>query len=106
MGCLPYFKFYPGDWLADTRDLTYAEKGAYIDLLAWSWKRGPLPLDPNRRARIIGASPRRFEAVWEGLASHWIENGKGFVNPRLERERDKAIRVSEAAKCAAIARWS
>jgi len=43
---LPYFRFYPKDWICDTRDLSDRAKGAYIDILAAMYARGgPLPYD-------------------------------------------------------------
>lgn len=91
---MPYFKFYVGDWLSDTIDLTLEQRGAYIQLLAWSWKRGmPLPLDEVHRARILGLDPERFRDVWDGLRGHWRETDKGWVNQRLEKERKDAVKM-------------
>lgn len=107
MGCLPYFKFYPADWLADVLDLTLEQRGAYITFLAWSWKRDrPLPLEDEGRAKILGATVRQLQPIWRELADHWEETAEGFVNGRLEREREKAQKRSGAAKASAGARWN
>lgn len=107
MGCLPYFKFFPRDWLADTAELTLEEQGAYIRLLAWSWRRErALPLSPAERARILGVSTRKLQKVWEGIGEHWTEGSEGYFNPRLEEERMRAMNRSAVAAKAATERWS
>jgi uncharacterized protein YdaU (DUF1376 family) len=91
VGCLPYFKFFPADWLADVLDLTLAERGAYITFLAWSWKKeSPLPLDEGRRAGILGVQVRELRSVWPALEPYWQKTRKGYVNRRLESERKSA----------------
>lgn len=104
MGCLPYFKFYAADWLADVLDLNLTERGAYITFIAWSWKRGPLPLDSRARANILGVTPRSLQPLWRALAGHWTETPEGFINLRLESERSKAVKRSESATASAHAR--
>lgn len=107
MGCLPYFKFYAADWLADVLDLGLAERGAYITFIAWSWKRDkPLPMEPELRAKILGITPRQLGPIWAALEEHWDETPVGFVNPRLEAERTKARKRSESATASASARWN
>lgn len=101
MTSLPYFKFYASDWLADVLDLPLDQRGAYITFLAWSWKRGPLPYTRAARAQILGVSPRRLDTIWPALSAHWVKNGSGFVNPRLEIERLKASERSEKARASA-----
>jgi len=57
---LSRFDFYPRDWHLDTRDLSNAAKGVYIDLLATMYARGgPLPMDERERyAGCAAALPR------------------------------------------------
>jgi uncharacterized protein YdaU (DUF1376 family) len=57
---LSRFDFYPRDWHLDTRDLTNAAKGIYIDLLASIYARGaPLPHDEHELCRICGCATVR-----------------------------------------------
>lgn len=85
----PAFQFYAKDWLTGTRQLKLPDRGAYIDLLAWSWENGPLPEDTIQIAAIVGASSRDFSAIWRRLSAHWKKTPRGFVNKRLEQERRK-----------------
>src|SRR6266851_4554542 len=59
MGKNPSFPFYPADWIRDTRCLSPAAKGAWIDLLSemwWAQNRGTLTLPLVGYARVIGAT--------------------------------------------------
>lgn len=113
-GSLPYFKFYPGDWLSDfhVRAMEPADRGIYIDLLAFDWEEGGLPDDPEILAKVVGVDAERMRNAWEKLSARFIDhpNRDGWVtNRRLHRERkdiqDRAEKRSEAARKAAQARW-
>lgn len=110
MGCLPYFKFYAADWLSGVLGLTLEEQGAYIRLLAWSWEKGPLPLEDSKRATILGVSQPKLASLWNELSEHWEETEVGFVNERLETERaklaDQHDALSKAGSEGAKKRWA
>lgn len=66
----PAFQFYPGDWMQDTRALSLAAKGAWIDILCALWRsqnRGTLTLPLMGWARHIGASVEQTKAVIDEL---------------------------------------
>lgn len=108
---LAMLPWWPRDYLAATRGMTLAERGAYTDLLWFAWDMGSLPNDPQRLARMLGVSSEEFGAVWPGIKLKFVlsESG-GIVNERLERERTKAAgnraKASEKAAKAAEARWA
>ena len=110
MGCLPYFKFYVGDWISGVQGLTLEEEGAYVRLLAWSWQKGPLPLEKARRALILGVPAAKFNRIWKIVGEFWEETEVGFVNHRLERERAELVEkhqgLSEAGSKGAQKRWA
>lgn len=65
-------QFYPADWLGDTRPLSLAAKGAWIDILCIlhnSSTRGCVTLPVVGWARTIGASAEQAEAVIDELAT-------------------------------------
>jgi uncharacterized protein YdaU (DUF1376 family) len=107
LAMLPWF---PRDYLAATRGMTLAERGAYTDLLWFAWDMGALPNDPKRLARMLGVDAEEFDAVWPAIKSKFVLTGSGIVNERLERERQHSQRLrtkaSEKAAQAAKARWS
>lgn len=66
MAKLPAFQFYPGDWIQDTRALTLAAKGAWIDILCALWRsqtRGSLAMPLMGWARLLGCTADQAAAV-------------------------------------------
>jgi len=55
--------FWVERWLTspDVRMMSFAERGLYLEMLAWSWIMGPLPADPKRLARLLGADVQEIE---------------------------------------------
>lgn len=96
---LPYFPFYPADWLADAevRAMTLAQRGAYIDLLAIGWREDGLPDDVPSLARMIGGKPALVKQV---LAIMYVKRGGRFRNKRQESER-KAAQATSRKRAAA-----
>jgi uncharacterized protein YdaU (DUF1376 family) len=89
LAMLPWF---PRDYLAATRGMTLAERGAYTDMLFYAWDSGePLPDDISRIARMLGLTIEEFREVWPAIQSKFVKDRKGLINLRLERERAKAI---------------
>lgn len=92
----PSFQFYPADWTRDTRALSPAAKGAWIDLLCemhWSPDRGQISVDKAGLARIIGATVDHTEALIRELLARGVceisEDQDGIVtvtNRRMRRE--------------------
>jgi uncharacterized protein YdaU (DUF1376 family) len=88
LAMLPWF---PRDYLAATRGMTLAERGAYTDLLWFAWDMGTLSNDPKRLARMLGVDADEFAEVWPAIKLKFVQNPDGqLVNERLERERIKA----------------
>lgn len=102
----PAFQFYAGDWLASTRGMSSAARGAYIDLLACAWLEDGLPADPDLLRRRATISTREWRSVWEELAPKFpvAEDGKRR-NGRQERVRTAQVmyrrRASDGGKARA-----
>lgn len=101
--CLPWFSFYPDDYLHDTYDLTACEHGIYLLLLCRYWVSGPLKPDMRSLCRAAaGAKPRHVTAILERF---WVLTDEGWVNERMQKEMVKSSeRVSRAVN-ANKARW-
>src|SRR5713226_1176910 len=96
MSGLSRFDFYPRDWHLDTRDLSNAAKGVYIDLLASMYARGgPLPTDERELRRLCGCATARS---LRPLLAEWLTKAKlkladGYLtNRRAMEEIAKADR--------------
>lgn len=93
---LPSFQFYPGDWVQDTRPLSLAAKGAWIDLLCAMWRsqtRGKLTLSMLGYSRVIGATVDQTTSVIAELTDMHVcdsvteSNGEiTLINRRMLRE--------------------
>jgi uncharacterized protein YdaU (DUF1376 family) len=91
---LPYMRLWVNDLLGDPPVLamTPEDFGVYVKLLCIAWVEGGIPVDPVRRARMAGITPRKLERIWPAMEAKWESNGNGhLVNPRQERERDDAV---------------
>ena len=102
MGCLPYFKFYPDDWLSDrkVRRLSPEARCLYWDFLSLAWNEGGIPADMDElaeEAAVRGFTRRKFDRAWEEIERFWVHGKDGeLVNPRQEDERQKAQAIYDA----------
>jgi len=107
----PAFSFYVRDWLADAkvRAMTNDARGVYIDLLAYCWVEGALPVDAAQLARIARLTPSEFRRIWPQLVPCFVKSDRGWIQKRLERERSKQrehrAKQSENGAKGAEARW-
>lgn len=65
--------------------------GLYILMLLTEWEGGPLPVDVDRLARVIGRTREEIERCWPELDPLFVEWPDGLVNLRLEEEREKQL---------------
>lgn len=110
---LPWLKWFPRDYIAATRHMSLAERGAYSDLLFLSWEIGPLPTEPERLARLLGCTLEELKAVWPAISEKFTDSldGRGYmVNRRLEEVRREAEALNETnvrrASTAGTIRWA
>ena len=100
----------PCGYLGATRGFSLAERGAYTDLLFFSWLNGPLPNDPALLARTTAGRPKQFLAIWSRISGKFTATAGGLVNEWLECERRGSLtrraKAAEKAQAAAGARWA
>src|SRR4030042_2757190 len=56
---MPAFQFYPGDWIQDTRILTPATRGIWIDMLCFRWRsetRGTICGNLSQLSRLLSCT--------------------------------------------------
>jgi uncharacterized protein YdaU (DUF1376 family) len=110
---LEWFPFYAIRWLLSQqlRDSSLAEKGAYMDLLAFQWRDGSVPLSISSACRLVGAvTQEEQEAVTRVLDRFFSETTDGRAkNEWLEQVRLEQIKKlqqkSEAGKLGNDIRW-
>jgi len=107
MGKLPYFPFYPDDYLSSTKvmGMTFAQRGIYFHLLCYSWKypNCRLPNDMEILQRYCaGAKSRDIKKVLDlcfivdPTDGSWTFNGRMADEWRIANQ--KHLKASETAK--------
>lgn len=105
----PWFKFFASDWIAGVGDLTAAERGVYITLLAAIYdKDGNVRYDEARLARLCGCPKAAFRRAFEALVA---EGKLSVVEGKVSNQRAKSVLTereirSEKARASAQARWN
>ena len=80
----PAFQFYADDFIAGVADMTQAEVGAYIMLLAHGWNTQGLKASDPARLKLLA----KGDVSDHVLGKFTLENGK-LYNKRQEHERQK-----------------
>lgn len=83
-----FYSFHIGDYVRDTRHLTWDEDAAYRFMIEVYYTReAPLPLDRKQIYRIIKANTARLQAAVDVILSEFfVETPQGFTNSRCEEE--------------------
>ena len=122
MGSMPFFPFYPKDWLGSVsvQAMTRSERSVYMDLLACMWDQAPkrgkpcLPADDKFICRLLRATAEEWAdwryALIDGPSPVFSVDDDGMlVNARLLEEWGKATKLSEtrsnAGRAGAAGRW-
>jgi uncharacterized phage protein (TIGR02220 family) len=106
MATTPYFKFFIGDYLADTTHLSTEEHGAYLLLiLAYYRNGGPLPNDERRLSNIIKSSLKGFRRMRLTLSQFFTITETFWKHKRIDSELDSYRNKSSNCKASAEKRW-
>ena len=110
---LPWFKFYPADFLTDEKvmTMTYEEIGIYLTLLCYQWMQGSIPADSSQAQAMLklGSShagtdseAKSFERVFTlGFHPHpHLENR--LINNRLYLIQEEQRLRSQALSAAGV----
>lgn len=95
MPSLPFYRWFPGDWKADTQLLTLEEKGAYRELLDALWLYGPIADSDLSRARILAVSTRKTRTLWSRLAPFFTVNDGMFDHQKIAMQRQQTAELQE-----------
>lgn len=101
-----WFAFYPDDFAGGTRGMSLAAKGAFIDLLAYQFANGSIPLDDRTLCRIIGAFPEEWQEIRAEVLCKFEDEGGMLINRRMQKERDERNEIREKRIQAVNKRWN
>lgn len=98
VGGLPFFQFYPSDYMRDTRALSCSAKGGWVDILCMlhgSPTRGAMTLSVAGWARVMSTSVEETGAILKELdyikVADFETVGNGDVTVRSRRMLGDAI---------------
>lgn len=98
---LPHVPIFAKDWIVDTRHLTLEQRGAYMDILLFSWVSPDCscPDDDKEIARILGCTVGRWKAKIRPSIEPFfeIENGK-WIQKTLKKVRKNVEKRVEISK--------
>ncbi len=102
---LPWFAFYPGDWVTETARMSPLARAAHIDLLSAVWTGGPVPDDDAMLARCARLSGDEWARVRCELLNIWKVSDDGWSLDWLTAQRVRATERSQQARAAINSRW-
>jgi len=103
---LPYYRFFPADYLRDTRRLTLLQHGAYRILIDEYMGAGGLRGDLDGMCRVCGAlSGEERAAVEFVLSEFFTKAGPTWKHKRCDEELEHLSSKTFAARDSALARW-
>jgi uncharacterized protein YdaU (DUF1376 family) len=105
---VPYFRFYPSDFMTGVRGMTAQEVGVYTMLLCLIYEaNGPVENNPLRLATYCGMRLAAFDRTCEKLIAlgKIVEANGHLSNARAEAEISKRADDLEIASTAGKASW-
>lgn len=104
---LHYYRFFPGDYIRDTRHLSIMQHGAYRLLIDEYMMHGPIPNDLPRLERICGAFSNEERAAIEYvLTEYFVLEGPTWRHKRCDEERAYQQDITDRAVKANEVRWT
>lgn len=86
---LDWFPFHYMNYLIGTRGFTLSQKGAYIDLLCEQFEKGVVSV--NFCSRVL--TQLLTEEEKNGVLEKFSKVQNGFVNIRMNQEREKSLKI-------------
>jgi uncharacterized protein YdaU (DUF1376 family) len=111
---LLYFPVYVDETLSDERYQGWSceERGAWFHLILMCYREGSIPASQDTLRRMLHLDAPAMANVWQAICDRFTASSDApdrLVSPRVEREREKALRLmgvrSEAGEKGATARW-
>jgi uncharacterized protein YdaU (DUF1376 family) len=102
-----WMPLYIGDYLGDTMELDGAQHGAYLLLLMYYWRNGPLPIDDAKLAQIARTDIRLWKKLVGPVVRAFFHEQDGRLHQkRCDLELAKVEGISAKRRAAAGARWN
>lgn len=86
----PWFKFYPVDYLADSKvkRLNRVHRSMLLDCWCWIAQDGSIPNDPKELSLLLGDDPRSCRSFLQIASSFFVEQNGRLYSTRLSVESE------------------
>jgi len=91
-----FYRMFPGDYIADTSELSLAEHGAYILMLHYFYHtEQPLPTGIKLYRLLRAETKIERDSVNLVCDRYWIPTPAGLINRKAVAELDRASAMAE-----------
>lgn len=101
----PWYKWFPGDYLADTYSLSWDADLLYRRILDALWQHETLPRDLRDLSQILRTDPRKISRILPELLPYLSETSGRLSHPRMTAQRAELSETTAKRRKAAQARW-
>jgi len=98
MSSRPWYKWYPGDYLADTYSLSWDADLLYRRILDALWEHGSLPTDLGDLSKICRIDPRKIRRIFPEVLPYLSEISGRYHHPKMTEQRAQAIEHGRKAR--------
>jgi uncharacterized protein YdaU (DUF1376 family) len=93
---LDWFRWYAHTFQASTLGWTFTERSIFRALLDIQWMCGVVPREPDRLAEALRCTREELEAAWPKVRTKFRRRRGGYVNDRLEEERQLSLQLYDS----------
>ena len=102
----PWYRWYPGDYLADTQHLTLEQDAVYRRILDLLWSYDSLPCDLISLGKLCRIHPNKLRGIWPHISPYMSRDTSGDIfHPKMREQRAQLSETSEKRRDAANKRW-
>lgn len=87
----PAFYFYAKDWRSsrNVQNMSYGERGMFLEMLIEQWLEGAAPGSPDACATRFGGAPAAWKNAWEKLENCFVRRKRDglLINLKMKRIR-------------------
>jgi len=87
MSRTPWYRWYPGDYLADTYSLSWDADLLYRRILDALWTNPTLPSSPRDLSKILRTDPRKISRILPEVLPHLRETSGRLDHPKMTAQR-------------------
>jgi len=82
---LDWFPFKIAKWTksASVKEMSFAQKGLYMEMLIYQWTNGSIPSEPKRLRKIFNLTTYQYDSILVGILKNFRRTSKELLNENL-----------------------